>query len=666
MKKFLIIAFMAVCLVAFGGATVWAVDGGSGGDAHNLAGTQGTCSKCHIPHGGTGDKIWAQALDVATDFTGVHLLCNSCHYDGDTFNANSGEGNVFNLNAYMNHVMLGWADTVGGEATIPGGGLFPLDTGDTDTVPSAGSNHEGAQANEGFYCGSCHNPHQQPFDNTTGNGDYLRVDTATSANINEFGLSGARIGACLQCHSGKYVDGNSAGHDTDCFVCHHPHEGINMPADGNALANELAEKILIATTGTTFTAPPNVPGFTAATKQLVIANMCYDCHDNDGDAYDATVQTISNTLEHHPMGTNADATDHAAGYDPGTNGELGCTAPSGCHDMHDGTYDFYLDPTIGTYAGVDSDDGGFCLDLCHDDGEKTEANLGTSTEDHNQTKASSGNSRGSCFMCHYIHDGTTNATAVNPGDDPSEDSLMRENATNLLWAKTAEDTDADALDYEDLCATCHFSAVLSKGVGAAGSTFAGTAADPTFFSHIFTGVADTDDSGGNATSANMSTAGLPTGDGEYGTISGELWCGSCHDPHVQNTSDQDGNFFLNINNDASERSGLCVDCHGDEPMVGGGTTHPVGTDAVLPTAPITASPVPGEYASGGDGVTGGMTSTGAVAGNMQCETCHNFHNSATNRIGGTADHTTAGQAGKLVITDNADDSSLCYNCHNNY
>ena len=61
MRK-LLIACMAMSLVIAGGASVvFAVDAGSGVPAHNASGPQGTCSKCHIPHGGKGDKIWAAA-----------------------------------------------------------------------------------------------------------------------------------------------------------------------------------------------------------------------------------------------------------------------------------------------------------------------------------------------------------------------------------------------------------------------------------------------------------------------------------------------------------------------------------------------------------------------------------------------------------------------------
>lgn len=688
MKIKALLLMAAVSLVAAG--TAGAVDGGSGlgaGEAHNASGPQGTCSKCHIPHGGKGDKIWAADLTATTDFTGVHLLCNSCHYTGNSWGAVSGIPSVFTLGAFQNHSMNTWADTTTTKVTIPGGGLFPLDLTDTDTIWGITA-PDGDGANHGFYCGSCHNPHKQPFTNITGAGDYLRVDTAQAADIAAFGGSGARVGACVQCHPNTFSAGAIAtGHSGNCMICHDPHRGATVATGaGDAL---IASKILkVDATTLPFSAPPNVISF-SDTYAGQIAGVCYNCHSQVGAGFlpDNSAQ-LTDTSEHHPMGINTPfgaASVHAPGATSAIVGaEMTCTS---CHDMHNGTQDFYLKAASGTYTGTASDSGTYCV-TCHSN--KTVANLGAqNANSHNMSKASSpvtvtgdegGTGQGECFMCHYIHDGATNATAANPGDDPSEDTLMKVQPVNLVWAATAEAGDGDALDYEDMCFGCHSNtAITGTPAGIGNASFPNTAGDPTFESHIFTGTPSA--SGDSPVATNMTAAGLPVGaaatlalpGGEYGVVAGDLYCGTCHNVHVQSGTDSEGQYFRRTNNSASVRSGLCTDCHGASPMVGGSggvSTHPTGAAAVLPTTPITAATVPATYGDGGDGRQGGRSAGsvpggGTATGQMQCETCHNFHNSVTNRLGGNADHSTAGSAGKLMITDNSA-SLLCNNCHTAY
>ena len=313
-------------LLTAGASPARAVDGGSLGLAHNASGSQGTCSKCHIPHGGQGENIWARDLTATADFGGIHQLCDSCHNPAVSIGI-SGGGTVFTSGAYMNHVMHDWADVSGGEAVIPATGDFPLDLTDTDNVPFLGSNPEAQPtASEGFYCGSCHNPHMQPNWGTPvddGNGDYLRVDTTVVTSMADFGGSYARDGACLQCHAGKIASGDSSGHGGNCNICHHPHEGSNLPT-GIPVADEIAEKILIvSSTGAAFDAPPNVPGFTPDSHAEHIANLCYDCHENaTGGSASLPIgsdKILSRSDEHHPMGTNAILNTggpghHAPGY----------------------------------------------------------------------------------------------------------------------------------------------------------------------------------------------------------------------------------------------------------------------------------------------------------------------------------------------------------------
>lgn len=675
----------ALCLVGTGGAA-WAVDGGSAGLAHNMASTTGgTCSKCHIPHGGKGDKIWAQDISAYTLFSGVHNLCYTCHHSGGPYTATTGQASVFNLGYYQNHSMLDWANIATGSAVVPSSpaGLFPTSATDTDTIWTVASADVPADSNQGFYCGSCHNPHKQPFTVVNGHGDYLRVDTSVSANITAFGSSGARIGACRQCHPNQIPSGTqiSSGHTNNCSVCHNPHRGGDVATTTNA---SLADKILVVS-GTTspFVATPNVPGFTADSYAQLMAGVCYNCHSTVqvGVRLPDTSAQIFTTLEHHPMGTNApgaDGADHAPGYTASSVPQFGATEVTctTCHNPHVGTQDFYLSTTAGTYAGTASDDGGYCVSVCHND--KVVADLGAATGGHLRQKTGAvgvistvtvagdegGTAQGQCYMCHAIHDGPARADT----ELPQLSALMRVPAVNYNEARKTGD--GDTLDYEDLCFGCHSNTPITVGFGLAGSRL--NPSTTALFTHIFSGTAS-GEVAGNMTTATLLTA---TADKvQYGAVDGELYCGTCHNVHVQNTDDLWGEMFRRPNFSTTVKGQLCLDCHGVKPIsqgTSGGGSHPIGTDALLPTEGVTASPtVNSQFGSGGNGVTGGRTANGtpgtgpAAADEMVCETCHNFHNSITSRNGDNTQGESTGLMGKLMIFNNST-STLCSTCHVNY
>lgn len=659
MKK-LAILMSAVALVAMGGYA-WAVDGGSGGQAHNLASSKGTCAKCHVPHGGKGDKIWAQDLTNATAFSGVHTLCNSCHYTGNTFGAVSGNTNVFAAGQYQNHSMLTWANTAASGITIPTG--FVLDTGDTDTIWTV-TNPDGAHATMGFYCGTCHNVHKQPTAGAllvNGTGDYLRL--AGTQTLAQFGTSGQRFGACTQCHTAIATTGVASGHGGNCMICHGPHTGGDVATTANARA---AEKILtISIAGNTFTALPNVPAFTANGYGEQIAALCYACHKTGGAA---STRPLSMTLEHHQMSSMA--TLGAAGHAPGTlatdNGsaEFTCT---NCHNMHDGTQDLYL-ITHANGGGSYTVDGGsgFCTSRCHNN--KAYTSLGTADNSaHRWTAASSRNANGGCFTCHFIHDGSDRGTT----DVAGTRAMMRVPPVN--YNKALKSADADTLDYEDLCYGCHSTATQ---VGAQG---AGALINNAYFTHRFSGTM-TAGVLANITSAGVTlpyAAATTTGGVDYGATENEMYCGTCHNVHVQNATDREGQMFRSINNTASplELSGICVDCHTKNGMTGT-SAHPTLYDSAsydtdMPS-PITAGTIPAAFSQGGDGYIGGRTSffaniggTGNTTGQIGCETCHNFHGANTTYSGSTTDGTVDNK-GKLLVQDNFSDttgSNMCRNCH---
>jgi hypothetical protein len=645
----------AIALVAMGGAA-WAVDGGSGGNGHNWTSAKGTCAKCHVPHGGTGAKIWAQPLSLGT-FGGVHKLCNSCHQtDGFGGAALSGNSTVFTTN-YQNHSMLTWANTTNPSLTING---WPLDTADTDTIWTVATPDTG-EANTGFYCGTCHNVHKQPTLDatlqTTGNGDYLRV--SGTQTVAAFGASGVRKGACTQCHTGYGTTGVATGHESSgCMVCHDPHKGVEQTAD-TAL---IAEKILTVTTaGNTFTALPNIPAWTANSYGEQIAAACYGCHKTGGVA---SGKDLDPALEHHQMSTMA-ATGHAPGVPTFTANNFTCT---NCHDMHDGTQDLYLKTHANGGGSYTLDGGsGFCTSRCHNN--KTRGALGTAESAHNYTnKTVAGAAESGCFMCHFIHDGTDRGTSDVPNTKAMIRTMPSNYAGGLLYG------DADVLDYEDICFGCHYDSAI---VGAFGS--GARLQDPlasSYFTHRFSGTASAAVYGRMA-NLPYAVAGT-TGGGDYGATASEMYCGTCHNVHVQNTtSDVDGQMFRVRNNVAGGvvLANICVECHTQSGM-SGATAHPTvwdsGYDILLPST-RTVDPVGGQFGTGGSGYAGGRTGSSTpgtsadVVGNMSCETCHNFHVSSSNLYGSTLDSDpAAGNNGKLLIMNNlldATGSTMCRSCH---
>jgi hypothetical protein len=88
---------------------------------------------------------------------------------------------------------------------------FPLDPYDQDTIPTAMPD---SNSSDGFYCGSCHNPHLEP---DSGGGYFLRSETGDAGEL------GRREVFCTQCHKG--VHEGTSYEDMECLNCHHPHKG---------------------------------------------------------------------------------------------------------------------------------------------------------------------------------------------------------------------------------------------------------------------------------------------------------------------------------------------------------------------------------------------------------------------------------------------------------
>ncbi len=217
--------------------------------------TKQVCANCHIPHGAKGVRIWARGEIQGKEKVGVKDLCASCHYQGnkDFPGVQSGllmgssqwsggknsdksniNGNVFLTDKSANHVMGAQYQPTKSD------GSFVSTKAEVVGFPFSKS--------EGFYCGSCHNPHQQPNKDESGHGDYLRYNDKTSSA----GDTHDRGKFCRQCHPQASKAKNSGGKpmvaihagetpDPKCEACHRPHDGYPSATNTGVFVYEVKE-----------------------------------------------------------------------------------------------------------------------------------------------------------------------------------------------------------------------------------------------------------------------------------------------------------------------------------------------------------------------------------------------------------------------------------------
>jgi predicted CXXCH cytochrome family protein len=169
----------------------------------------GTCSACHVPHGGNGLKMWARPLKEGED--DMAALCYSCHSEG--------------------HVAEN--KQVGKETHPIGKKLSNLGNND---IELSGYSKEGKPVKGGgrVSCPSCHNPHQwdpndpavkaKPGSKSDASTRFLRVANDTTNSP-----------LCLKCHTDKStivgtkhdaanIEGVERGKGV-CATCHSVHKG---------------------------------------------------------------------------------------------------------------------------------------------------------------------------------------------------------------------------------------------------------------------------------------------------------------------------------------------------------------------------------------------------------------------------------------------------------
>ncbi|MHB0975627.1 MAG: cytochrome c3 family protein [Candidatus Aquicultorales bacterium] len=192
-KLLLVMVVLIAALAVGGGMALAAGESAVIGSKHDL-GSAGSpaCSKCHIPHKGQGDYLWARTPNSAGG-AGEASLCYSCH-DGTVTSAGK---YAFNT-AYRQHA-----------------------EGDCKTCHNPHSGQYGrflrftAGAN---FCTVCHNvgSHDHPIDKQPGAGNVPK-DQVFDPNAGDF--SGTRLynqGGTAVATTGGYIK---------CMTCHTPHGG---------------------------------------------------------------------------------------------------------------------------------------------------------------------------------------------------------------------------------------------------------------------------------------------------------------------------------------------------------------------------------------------------------------------------------------------------------
>lgn len=679
--KWNILLIIGLLIILGTGSPAWGVHGGRGDKkgAHNqrVSGFKRlVCTYCHFPKKGKGARIWSDNPLGAQTFPGakgVKTICSSCHYPGNAMNALSGyimglhedEGHDFSngnvlcdttlLSIGENHVMSEQVelDPQVGKLHNALDSTFPLRTKGEENKEGK---DQAAKTGE-FTCTTCHNPHNQPNKDISGNGDYLRVGKKKFA-----GESNSRTLFCLQCHEDRSEDGAlqkvQHGGSIGCSECHHPHDGFYQTEQIAGLARTI---LIQEVTPVNFRALPNVAAFgslpndTKDTKDVQdtpdidqdVSALCYACHGptasdemSEAGATPRFGDNCDTPQEHHPMGSQAQLgkSPRAPGLQTASLNNWEQVTCTSCHTyFHRGNNLYFL------RKDFTNDDSTLCTS-CHTN--KTADGLGTPGRAHNQVAGESLNQRGQCMFCHFIHDGPDRGNQQMP----SVNTLLRVEPINLAWSDQISNTHKE--DFEDLCFGCHGTQCYMGGSGKQGARLQ----IEEYFSHRFSSVP-----------SEKIQATFPISDGDsdkvlddYGVAEGKIYCGSCHDIHKSSNMP-----YLRGEDSPYVSDAYCTKCH--VLSLYGRSSHPTG---VSPRQGVTIEKFPEILYGGKSGENRGITSDESATGQVLCLTCHNMHAAKTNFDGrldsaGAGDEE-SGTHGKLLVVDNFSSSAgsdLCRSCH---
>ncbi|MEW5803687.1 MAG: dockerin type I repeat-containing protein [bacterium] len=560
------------------------------------------CAACHRPHGAKGNKIWARDLSPAGTEIKTKDLCVSCHHRPNNEFCKISSGLTFRDKGGTPQ----WDGIPSKDSSYnnKNGNVFELQRGETDrsadhvmgekarrgvegTSMTAEVPHElrHFSEDEGFYCGSCHDPHKQPNGKIDGNGDYLRVmygvDAGTTHNRRKF---------CRQCHpsKGARIRIHDEGSDPQCEACHRPHDGYKYENDDDPRERLIFVDYLPLTEPFQFPYTPELFDLSSQTSVFYKSTHCTSCHlsykDPDGRSLWPCAPKLSKTRGHHPMGRPWQKTSCAVsgchtvnlpaalglfrldGYARTADGQVQDPLPDSdprkifscisCHAAHTdavpGNEKFLL------YDNFKDDATAYC-EHCHTSASESTARSRftphAKTKEvlrgkHLQSKSTSPNGRGGCMFCHFTHLNDTNDLGGRSRALPEKarvsqvptqiKALMRVPAKRLDWDTQGMNITLipDSLDrYEALCYGCHGDPSIVNNYGEGGSLL--NPSEKNFHSHRF---ACKPEKGSN-TLFNLGRRidQFPIGDGQpgapggvrddYGTVAGQIYCGTCHDVH---------------------------------------------------------------------------------------------------------------------------------------
>lgn len=187
--------------------------------------TKSVCEPCHLPHGATGDRLWATTKSsggTGWNTLTISQLCGSCHYGTNAYGGSITPNDMTNY-AYngSNH----------GYATA---NLASRSSYDNAALGASGLPYV-ASAN--IQCSSCHNPHEnlvRPF---------MRLATGTVETM------------CLLCHARNNGDGATALYGAANSVNGFSQHPVNIAyaaggASGNPSLKTLDTALFATTRGT--------------------------------------------------------------------------------------------------------------------------------------------------------------------------------------------------------------------------------------------------------------------------------------------------------------------------------------------------------------------------------------------------------------------------------
>ncbi|MCW9025657.1 MAG: hypothetical protein OQK73_13365 [Gammaproteobacteria bacterium] len=485
----------------------------------------GDCSACHVPHEGSGPKMWARS--VADEEEPMAALCLSCHTE---------EGMA------TKHQVGEFTHPVGVEIERLGQNVnLPAYT--RDGVKSVNDG-------KGFVtCASCHDPHQwdpehpQQVAKSDEEGDatnsFLRQTNAQDSSLcvtchkKQETILGSKHDLSIVAPESVNANGITPGQAGTCGSCHAVHNGL----------------------GPRMWVRDQLPG------SHVNAENCISCHNKDGLAKDKPIDSNHS----HPVGVSIKKLGIIPTFDKWLSRfapvpELNSIIPLPLYNKEGHAY------RDGTQVGCGT---------CHDPHRWSAGSLEVSTEKEGDATnsflriAEQGNAD-LCINCHSdksvvkfsrhglkeLRSPATDTDTTDSKGTCSQCHRPHQTKGAYLWA---QETGTGSTTVQKLCTSCHHED--------------GTAKDKLTGKHSHP-------IGIDLAARMMPDEKLPLFNKDDGKKShnGQLDCATCHDPHQWDPNDMHGrsgmaadvegdasNSFLRLS--ASQNADLCLKCHGDKKTV---------------------------------------------------------------------------------------------------